>query len=75
MRARWAALAAAVAAVALVSAAIALANVGFAFPHGAAIKAHMLVEIGIGALAAAAVAVMSWRTARSPLGTFMHVFD
>src|SRR5436309_1450460 len=35
----------------------------------------MVGEIAVGALAAVVIAVVSWRTARSPLGTLRHVLD
>jgi len=69
LRARWSAAAAAVVAVALTAVIVELWDLRFRFPHPDAYRAGILILVASGAVAAAAGAVLAWRSARSTLGT------
>jgi len=72
-RARWGAVAAAVAAVALVGAALTLSQIGIAGHGGAEWRRVTLGLHSLGAVEATASAGLGWRTARSRLGTLRGI--
>jgi hypothetical protein len=73
LRARWSAVASAIAAITLGYAFVECSPLRFDFGFPRVAYAVILGLIGSGALAAAAGAWLSWRGARSALGTFAHV--
>lgn len=75
LRARWAALAAAVSAVALATATTDVAGIGFGFgfEHAGLYRAACLALVGSGVVASAIGGVLAWRGARSGLGSLVHV--
>lgn len=75
LRARWAALAAALASVALLVSAGQVNDIEFVFADAALVKATLLGSIALGAVAAAVAAVLSWRTARTRLGTLRSILS
>jgi len=75
LRARWAAFAAALAALALAGTTSAFWPLEMRIPSMAVWRLLILGSMMLGSLSAAAAAVMCWRTARSRLGTLRHVLD
>lgn len=75
LRARWAAFAAVLASLALLVSAGQVNDIEFVFADAALIKATLLGSIALGSVAAAVTAVLSWRTARTRLGTLRSILS
>ena len=75
LRARWAALAAALGALALAGTAHGFWPLVVRMPHGEMWRALIVGSMVAGAITAAIAAMVCWRTARSAFGTLRHVLD
>ena len=73
LRARWAVIAAAAAAVGLALGYAEVRTLTFRFADPTLVQIQVLGAIAAGAVAAALAAVVSWRSARSTLGTVAHI--
>ncbi|MBA3457778.1 MAG: hypothetical protein H0T42_32145 [Deltaproteobacteria bacterium] len=75
LRARWAAISAGAASVFLLGCWLQLADSLFDYDSSWAIRGALLGTLGLGVIAAAGTAVLSWRTARTKLGTLRSVLS
>jgi hypothetical protein len=75
LRARWAAFAAALASLALAGTAHGFWGLTFRWPQASLWFVLLVGSMCVGAVTSAIAAVVSWRTARSALGTLQHVLD